>query len=64
MSLRTIGVSVTLACLMILPVAAEESGRYQLERSESGFARLDTVTGANEPVSRDARRTSLRSRPR
>jgi len=31
--------------LAALPAAAEENGRYQLERGEEGFVRLDTVTG-------------------
>lgn len=44
MSLRTMGLFVV-AMLIALPAAAQENGRYQLERGEEGFVRLDTVTG-------------------
>ncbi|MCO5147746.1 MAG: hypothetical protein M9895_16390 [Aquamicrobium sp.] len=42
---------VTLACaafagLAALPAAAEEAERYRLERTEDGYVRLDTTTGA------------------
>jgi len=43
MSLRTMGIAAAL--LLALPAAAEENGRYSLERGEEGFVRLDTVTG-------------------
>jgi hypothetical protein len=33
------------AVLLALPAAAQDNGRYQLERGEEGFVRLDTVTG-------------------
>ncbi len=44
MSLRTMGL-VTVAVLLALPAAAQENGRYQLERGVEGFVRLDTATG-------------------
>ena len=44
MSLRTMGFAAAMV-LAALPAAAEENGRYQLERGEEGFVRLDTVTG-------------------
>lgn len=44
MSLRTIGFAAAVA-LIALPAAAQDNGRYQLERGEEGFVRLDTVTG-------------------
>jgi len=44
MFLRTIGVA-TVALCMALPAAAQNDGRYALERGEFGFIRLDTETG-------------------
>jgi len=44
MSLRTIGFTAAMI-LVALPAAAQDNGRYQLERGEEGFVRLDTVTG-------------------
>jgi len=44
MSLRTMGF-VAAMVLFALPAAAQDNGRYQLERGEEGFVRLDTVTG-------------------
>lgn len=44
MSLRTMMIAAA-ALLVALPAMAEENGRYQLERSENGFVRLDTMTG-------------------
>ena len=45
MLLRTIGMGLIFASLAIAPAAARDSGRYQLERGEDGFVRLDTYTG-------------------
>ena len=44
MSLRTIG-CLAAALLFASPALAQENGRYQLERGDGGFVRLDTVTG-------------------
>jgi len=44
MSLRTMGLA-AVVCVIAFPAMAEEAGRYQLERSDNGFVRLDTVTG-------------------
>lgn len=44
MSLRTMGFAAAMV-LFALPAAAQDNGRYQLERGEEGFVRLDTVTG-------------------
>lgn len=44
MSLRTMGI-LAAVLFLALPAMAEENGRYQLERGEEGFVRLDTVTG-------------------
>ena len=44
MSLRTMGLAAAMI-IVALPAAAQENGRYQLERGEEGFVRLDTVTG-------------------
>lgn len=46
MHLRTIGIAALLGIAVVTAqVQAQENGRYQLERSEDGFVRLDTVTG-------------------
>jgi len=44
MSLRTIGLAAAMI-MIALPAVAQDNGRYQLERGEEGFVRLDTVTG-------------------
>ena len=44
MHLRTIGI-LGITALLAVPASAQENGRYQLERSEDGFVRLDTATG-------------------
>lgn len=44
MSLRTMGFAAAMV-LFALPALAQDNGRYQLERGEEGFVRLDTVTG-------------------
>ena len=44
MSLRTMGLAAAMI-IVALPAAGQENGRYQLERGEEGFVRLDTVTG-------------------
>lgn len=44
MSLRTMGLAAAMI-IVALPATAQDNGRYQLERGEEGFVRLDTVTG-------------------
>jgi hypothetical protein len=44
MIVRTMGIAAVALCL-VLPAVAQENGRYQLERGDQGFVRLDTVTG-------------------
>lgn len=34
-----------LLCAAAVPAAAQNEGRYRMEKTESGFVRLDTVTG-------------------
>lgn len=38
--------ALTLTAAMLLPAAAEDAQRYTLERTEKGFVRMDTATGA------------------
>ena len=45
MTLRTIGMGIVFAGLVMMPAAAQDGSRYQLERGEDGFVRLDTYTG-------------------
>jgi hypothetical protein len=45
LAMRTIS-ALTLTAAMLFPAAAEQSQRYTLERTESGFVRMDTATGA------------------
>ncbi len=42
----TLACAAALAGLAALPAAAEEAERYRLERTEDGYVRLDTTTGA------------------
>ena len=42
----TLACAAALAVLAALPAAAEDAERYRLERTEDGYVRLDTATGA------------------
>ena len=42
----TLACAAALAGLAALPAAAEEAERYRLERTQDGYVRLDTTTGA------------------